>query len=237
MPTTAMKSVARRTTPAMDGQSILLYDVDWRTYVKVSGAFQERHIRFTYDRGTLEIITLSAEHERPSNLIALIIQVLAEELNLPAIGAGSTTMRSKKFLRGLEPDKCYYLKNAPLILHKRRIDLRIDPPPDLAVEFDVTSSSLDRMGIYAALNVPEVWRYDGKTLRVFLLGEDRQYLETDRSGNFPILPVAELNRFLNQWLEKDDTTIIREFRAWVQDKAAPASQGEEKPRRPRKKRK
>ena len=235
MATTAMKSVGRRTSPATGGQSIVLHDVDWRTYKKVSDAFRERHIRFTYDRGMLEIMTLSSEHESPKKLIGRFVDVLTEELNLPVRGIGSTTLRRKTQLRGLEPDDCYYVKNAPLVLNKKRIDLRVDPPPDLAVEVDVTSSSVDRMGIYAVLRVPEVWRYDGQALRVFLLNALGEYVESDHSLSFPTLPVGELNHFLGQWLEKDDTTIIRQFRAWVREKVVPASKAAGKRERPRRK--
>ena len=103
------------------------------------------------------------------------------------------------------------------------------------MEVDVTSSSVDRMGIYAVLRVPEVWRYDGQALRVFLLNALGEYVESDHSLSFPTLPVGELNHFLGQWLEKDDTTIIRQFRAWVREEVVPASQRVKKRQRPRKK--
>jgi Uma2 family endonuclease len=119
-------------------------------------------LRITYDRGALEIMTLSPEHERLKHLLGYFILILVEELGWNMAGFGSMTFKRKRHQRGLEPDECYWIENELAVRGKDRIDLRRDPPPDLVIEIDWTHSSLDRLAIFAILGVPEVWRFDGK---------------------------------------------------------------------------
>jgi Uma2 family endonuclease len=172
-------------------------------------------VRLTYDRGTLELVTLSHEHENQSYLLARLVDALTEELNLPVKGGRSTTFRRRKKRRGLEPDNCWWIVSEPLVRGKIKIDLRRDPPPDLALEIDITHSSLNRMAIYAALQVPEVWRWDGQTLVCYLLGSDGQYTVGTVSKAIPGLTVADLAPFLALQGTMDENAIIRQFRAWV----------------------
>ena len=137
----------------------VLENIDWRTYTRLLRVFQERPgFRLTYDRGTLEIMSPRLEHEKPAYLLGRFIDVLTEELNMPCIAGRSVTLPRRRKGRGLGPDNCYWIANAPRVQGRRELDLRVDPPPDLAIEVDVPSSSLDRMSICAALGVPEVWR-------------------------------------------------------------------------------
>lgn len=207
--------LAERRRQDADTQHFLLYGVDWRTYLRVLKTFDDRHLRITYDRGALELMTLSFGHENNKCWIGRFIDIIAEELHISICPAGSTTLKRRKKQRGLEPDNSYYIQNAPLVLHKDKIDLRVDPPPDLGVEVDVTHSSLDRMGIYAAIKVPEIWRYDGLCIRVYQLGPDGKYVECERSPTFPMIPIAELTKFLQRKHTIDATALLREFRAWV----------------------
>src|SRR5437870_8588224 len=108
-------------------------------------------------------------HERCKRKVGRVIETLAEETNRPIVSGGSTTFRREDLERGLEPDDCFYLANVAAILGKEEIDLRFDPPPDLALEIEISRSSLDRMSIYAALGVPELWRFNGQHLQVFIL--------------------------------------------------------------------
>src|SRR5207245_1021857 len=157
-------------------QRLLLYGVSWQEYGRMLRAFAERpSLRVTYDRGTLEIMTLSLEHESLVRFFNLLILALTLELGLPLKGGGSTTFGRRRRRRGLEPDECYWIANEFLVRAKEKLDLRQDPPPDLAIEVDVSYSTLDRMSIYAALRVPEVWRYGGRALTFHVLGADRQY--------------------------------------------------------------
>jgi Uma2 family endonuclease len=151
-----MSGTASRRPPA----PAVLDGIDWRTYTRLLRAFERwRRVRLTYDRGTLEIRTpLLLEHEGPACLLGQFVDTLIEELQLPCRHGGSVTLRRRRKQRGLEPDSCYWIANAAKMRGRMRLDLRTDPPPDLAIEVDVTSSSLDRMSIYAALGIPEVWR-------------------------------------------------------------------------------
>lgn len=205
---------------------LLLHEVDWQTYSQLLRTFAERPaVRLTYDRGDLEIMSPLREHEDASYLVGRFIAVLTEELDLPMSGGGSTTLRRRKKQRGLEPDECYWITNEAKVRGKKRLNLRVDPPPDLAIEVDVTRSSLNRMGIYARLGVPEVWRLDdGQTLTFHVLGKDSMYAEATHSLAFPLITPADLLAFLPLRLRMDHTTVVRQFREWLRQKrAAPPS--------------
>jgi Uma2 family endonuclease len=210
-----MASIQAPTEP----QRFLLRDVDWSSYRALADALGERHVRLTYDRGNLEFMTISHGHERWSKLLGQFVEVLTEELNMPRQSGGSTTLNREELERGIESDQCYYLGNEPLVRDKDEIDLTVDPPPDLAIEIDITRSSLNRMGIYAALRVPEVWRFDGTVLRVYrLVGGN--YVEVDHSMHFPFVPMAEVQAFLLRRGQTDETTLVKSFRQWVRDQIA-----------------
>ena len=137
----------------------VLHDVDWCTYTRLLRALgRQGGFRLTYDRGTLEIMSPLWEHERPAYFLGRFIDVLTEELRLPCEPGRTVTLWRRRKSRGLEPDNCYWIASVERLAGKTHIDLRVDPPPDLAIEIDFTRSSLDRMSIYAALGVPEVWR-------------------------------------------------------------------------------
>jgi Uma2 family endonuclease len=201
-------------------QRFVLDCVDWKTYRAFLKALDERHVRVTYDRGTLELMTLSHSHEWSSSLLGQFVEVLTEELNMPRHSAGSTTFKRKRRKRGLEPDRSYYLGNEHKVRGKEEIDLRRDPPPDLALEVDISRSCLDRLGIYAALGVPEVWRFDGQTLQVHQLQADGKYAVCDRSMHFPYLPLTELVGFLQRRTLTDEMSLVRSFREWVREQIA-----------------
>jgi Uma2 family endonuclease len=205
-----MKTAAR----PIGAAPAVLENIDWQTYSRLLKALSGRRFRLTYDRGTLEIMSPLWIHERPSALLACFIVVLTEEFNLPRLEGGSVTLRRRRKQRGLEPDKCWWIANARRLHGRTRLDLRTDPPPDLAVEVDVTSSSLDRMSIYAALGVPEVWRVDQAGLTFNAL-QGRRYQAQPNSLSFPLLASADLLPFLAQMGQTDDTTLVREFREWV----------------------
>ena len=200
--------------------SFRLDDVDWLTYRRLLRAFDNRHVRLTYDRGSLEFMTLSPLHEHFSSLLGQFVEVLTEELQMPRRSAGSTTLKRKKRLRGLEPDRSYYLANEPLVRGKETLDLRRDPPPDLGIEIDVTHSSLNRMAIYAALKVPEVWRFDGQALVSYHLQANGTYVANDRSLHFSFLSLKDVNLFLQRRTQMDETSLVRSFRAWVREQIA-----------------
>ncbi|MFL5245924.1 MAG: Uma2 family endonuclease [Gemmataceae bacterium] len=200
-------------------QQIRLSLVDWRTYSRLLRAFQgRRDIRLTYDRGELEIMSPLRKHERIGRILARLIETLTEELGLPIEGAKSTTLRRRKKKRGLEPDDCFWIANEPSIRAKDTLDLRVDPPPDLALETDMTSSSMNRMEIYAALGIPEVWRYENETLTFYRLMEGKHYQESATSLAFPLVTPEDLTRMLAQRHKMDQNALVRHFREWVREK-------------------
>jgi Uma2 family endonuclease len=204
------------TASARTGQRLVLTNVDWKTYTRLLRTFDERpSLRLTYDRGTLEIMTLTYGHESWGYVLGRMVDVLTEELGLPIAGGGSTTFRRKKRRRGLEPDQCYWITHEAQVRGKLRIDLRMDPPPDLAIEVDVTSSSLNRMGIYAALGVPEVWRFDGQAVSFHILNAAGDYEIRPNSALFPKVSSADILRFLLLRGHLEVNALLRQFRAWV----------------------
>jgi Uma2 family endonuclease len=214
------KGVTMSSIPATSEQKLVLSGIRWRAYERLLRVFDDRHLRITFDRGILEIMTLSPQHERFKHLLAFLIAVLVEELGWNMTGFGSMTFKRRRQRRGLEPDECFWIQSEPLVRGKDRIDLRRDPPPDLVLEIDVTHSSLDRLAIYAALGVPEVWRFDGTTLQVYLLDSTCRHVESDRSRAFPFLPLAELTRFLAARSTQSETDLVRQFRAWARERIA-----------------
>ncbi|MFL5243545.1 MAG: Uma2 family endonuclease [Gemmataceae bacterium] len=201
-------------------QRFVMRNVDWERYKAVADSLGERFVRLTYDGRNLEFMTISQVHERLKEFLGRLLDTLTEELNIPLLSAGSTTFDREDVERGLEPDNSYYLQNEGLIRPKDKIDLMIDPPPDLAIEIEISRSALNRLGIYAALRVPEVWRSDGSFIKVYRLGSDGQYFESERSGHFPFLPLQELVSFLQKRNQISETELIRSFRSWVREQAA-----------------
>jgi Uma2 family endonuclease len=195
--------------------TLLLHEVSWEEYETLLALLPNNpRFRLSYDRGILEIMTLSPRHERLKSLFTPLLTVLTEELNLNLVGLGSTTFRLPEAARGLEPDDCYYIQHAERIMGRDTLDLTTDPPPDLVVEVDISHPSLDKFPIYASLRVPEVWRHDGTTLQFFCL-RDAQYIQALESSLFPLLPAAVLAGFVQQGIAQGIIPMVRAFREWV----------------------
>jgi Uma2 family endonuclease len=210
------------TTRPPPGQWLRLSHVDWRTYSRLVRAFAERPgTRLTYDRGELEIMSPLLEHDDDGRFLGDLVFVLTEELGLPLKRGGSTTLRRRLRRRGIEADECFWIANAHRMAGRRRLDLRTDPPPDLAIEVDVTRSSLDRLAIYAALGVPEVWRLDGDTLTFHVLGAGGGYVSATASRSFPLVAPTDLLGFLQQARQVgDENAVMRQFRGWIRQRRA-----------------
>ena len=205
------------TTLIHSANRFLLKNISWQTYEALLKDLEsQRGIRLTYDRGLLEIMTPLAPHERNSRLIGRLIEALTEELNIEICSLGSLTCKREDLARGLEPDQCYYIHNESVVRNLEQIDLNQDPPPDLAIEIDITSSSINRLTLYAALGVPEVWRYDGNQLIIYQL-QDGEYLACASSPTFPQLTSSEIIRFLELRKTTGETSLIRLFREWVRN--------------------
>jgi Uma2 family endonuclease len=199
-----------------DVQHFVMEDASWELYEKFLREIGDRPIRVTYDSGRMEIMSPLPEHERPKTLIGRMIEALTLELDIPMVSFGSTTFRRKEKAKGLEPDECYYFRDEEKMRARKRLDLRRDPPPELVVEIDVTSRSIPRQPIYAALGVPEIWRYDGRRLQCLHL-RGGEYHVRKMSIAFPFLEPSQLDQFIRQQLIRGETAIVRSFLAWVRE--------------------
>jgi Uma2 family endonuclease len=195
------------------GQHVILRDVSWQEFEQILVELGDRHAaRIAYQNGHLEIMTPLPEHEFGKEIISDLVKALLEEMDIEFRCLGSTTFK-KGMRQGLEPDQCFYLENEVKIRGKKRIDLAIDPPPDLALEVDITSRTYPE--IYAALGVPELWRFEKNQLQINCLVEDT-YQIVEHSPHFPDL---NLTQVIPQYLEKSQVQgrnqTLREFRQWL----------------------
>jgi Uma2 family endonuclease len=202
---------------------LVFHDVGWGEYEAMLRIVGERRIRVTYDGGTMEVSMPSRPHEQAAQLLGFFIPRLAEELQIPCEPLGMTTWKRPDMEKGLEADQCYYIQNQAVVREKVELDLAVDPPPDLAVEVDITRSSLDRMGIYAELGVPEVWRYDGKNVTIYQRRPDGRYQLCETRRSFPGLRPADVERFLELGRTSDKILWARELRDWVHNELIPRS--------------
>ena len=155
-------------------------------------------------------------HANPKSNLGNFIIALAEELEIEIKSAGSTTLKRRIENRGIEPDNCYYIQNELAVRGRQELDLETDPPPDLAIEIDITSSSVNKFGIYSALGVPELWRYNGRVLKFYQLAEG-QYVECEFSRAFPLVSVTDMSRVIEQSKTTGEIALLKSFRAWVRD--------------------
>jgi Uma2 family endonuclease len=194
---------------------VVLNDVSWSLYQSLLAEVGDRPIRLTFDQGRLEIMAPSFFHERVKTIIGQLIEAYAEGMAIHVEGCGSTTFDREDLQKGLEPDECYYIANAAAVVGKRELDLSIDPPPDLAIEIDISPPDVARQPIYAALGVPEVWRYDGRRITPLRRTDDGDYAPIAASLSFPDWSIDELNRFLSVGLTQGQPAAVRELREWL----------------------
>jgi Uma2 family endonuclease len=208
--------MATATLPDATVEPLVLEDVSWETYERLLQECQRQPgLRLTYDDGRLQIMTVSLGHEGYAYLLGRFIDVLTEELNIPINSGRTVTCKRKRLRKGLEPDNCYWIAHEEAMRGKQDYDPATDPPPDLAIEVEVSRSAIDRMAIYAALRVPEIWRFNGQELSVLLLTRTGKYASRKRSHSFPFLPMHQLAEFLARRGQVDETTLVRSFRSWV----------------------
>jgi Uma2 family endonuclease len=198
------------------GQRVLLRDVTWQELEAILEDLGEhRAARIAYDRGILEIMAPLPEHEFDKEIIGDLVKALLEEVSTEFISLGSTTFKNQAMAQGIEPDQCFYIKNESKVRGKKRLDLAVDPPPDLALEIDITSRT--HPNIYEALKVPELWRFDRGKLQINVL-QDGHYIESQQSLIFPLFSLIEV---IPQYLEQSTTVgrnaTLKAFRLWVKN--------------------
>jgi Uma2 family endonuclease len=198
------------------GQQMLLKDISWQKLEKILEEMGERRAaRISYSDGWLEIMVPLPEHEKDKELLGDLVKILLEILQIDFEPFGSTTLKNERMRQAVEPDTSFYIQNQAAVIGKNRIDLNIDPPPDLAIEIDITSRT--RFDNYEILGVPELWRYQQQGLEIFLLQEGK-YIKSQSSPNFPNIPIIELvNEYVQQCLSIGRSQAMRNFRSWVKD--------------------
>ena len=193
---------------------MVLEDVTWETFVSLSEERRGSVPRMTFDNGVLEMMSPKREHENIGCLIGRIIETYSEIKNIEIISVASVTVKRSDLSKAFEADESYFVTHAAQLLGKRELDFDLDPPPDIVVEIEITSSAIQKMLLFAAMRVPEVWRHDGNTLQMFRL-VDRAYLPLEASIELPGLSAAQINQLLEDRDKVGETKLIQRFRREV----------------------
>jgi Uma2 family endonuclease len=195
---------------------IVLTGVRWLTYKALALDLAEKPSKkLAYDQGILEIMTPLPEHEISKKLLGRVVELTTEILGLEILSLGSTTWSREDLQRGIEPDECYYILKEALVRGKLDFDLNIDPPPDLAIEIDISSSSLNRLSIYAALGISEIWRFDSRNLFIYVL-TGGVYQTRERSQVLPTISRAMLLELLQRRGKIGENALIQDLRKRLQ---------------------
>lgn len=190
----------------------LLHGVPWDAYVLLRDAPENYHVRMTFDRGKMEIMSPTRRHERISKLIGRLIEAWADHHDIPIEGCQTMTIRREDLERCLEPDQCYYIENEAAVRADVELDFAKDPPPDLALEVDVSPSDIGKPSLYAALGVPELWRYEDGKLSVNRLSAEGTYVPALESRSLPGFPLEEAERIVHQLGTASHTALVKSFR-------------------------
>ena len=204
--------------PIHADQRFFLQGVPWRTYLELRDSRENQHIRMTYNQGQLEMTAPSKRHEHFGYFLGRLIDVWTEELNIDVQSCRTMTFKREDLLRGLEPDNCYYIAHEAAIRNKEELDFTVDPPPDLAIEIDLGGGAMDKLEIYAAFRVPEVWRYDGDDLFIYILGSSDIYTVSPVSKCLPGFPSRKIEAIMQKIGSTSDTELVRAFRQTVRTK-------------------
>lgn len=196
------------------GQQLLVEDVNWQQFESILAELGERRAsRLSYSNGRLEIMVPLAEHEKAKEIIGDMVKILLEAGQIAFESLGSTTLKNERMSQAVEPDTCFYIQNQAAVIGKNRLDMSVDPPPDLAIEIDLTSRT--QLDNYQILGVPELWRYARRGLQINVL-QAEQYIESDVSPTFPNIPIVELvNQYTQQSQVAGRTRAIQAFKSWV----------------------
>lgn len=198
------------------GQQLLLSDVSWQQFENILAELGEhRAARLSYSHGFLEIMVPLPEHEKAKEIIGDMVKILLEARQIAFESLGSTTLKNEHMTQAVEPDACFYIQNQAAVIGKNCLDMSVEPPPDLAIEIDLTSRT--QLENYQILGVPELWRYGKQGLQINVL-QAGKYIESDSSPTFPNTPIIELvNQYVQQSQVSGRTQAIQAFRNWVRD--------------------
>jgi Uma2 family endonuclease len=213
-----MSAIAPELVTTDWSEHILLEGISWETYERLRDEADSETaglVFMTYDEGTLEIMSPSPQHEDAKKMIAMMIEIIALEFDIPMSSLGNVTIRRKRLAKGLEPDECYYIKGELLVRNAPQVDKNNVPTPDLVVEREVSRRSIGRRPMYARMGVPELWVYDGLSLLCLQLSRNGEYEPAERSICFPFLRVSELEQFIAMSRIEGQTAARRAFRDWI----------------------
>jgi Uma2 family endonuclease len=201
--------VLDRLTANATAEKHIYYGVKWDLYLQLlEDLGDDRSVRLTFNRGVLEIMSPKRLHEQITRLVDMIVTLLGFELGLNVDNCGAMTMRVESAQRGGEPDSCFYIAHEAAVRGVDEINLQVHPPPDIVLEVDITSPSLDKFGLYLAARVPEVWRYDGARMSFHALAGER-YETASHSLCFPHLTATMLERYLTIGREQGSTVMLQ----------------------------
>lgn len=214
---TSNQSLVEQPIPAIPQENrIVMRGVSWQTYKQLMKEVgDDRAWRIAYDRGVLETRMPLEEHEEAKGLIESFVEVIVDELDIEIRKLGALTLEREDLTRAVEPDTCFYIQNEALV-RGRKIKLPEDPPPDLVVESDYTSSSVNKEALYSALGVPELWRYTKKTLLIYQRVEGG-YEQCEQSLAFPFLPIGEIPNFIEQSRTIGQRSAVKLFRQRIRE--------------------
>jgi len=202
-------------TPLAVAGRVVLHNISWKTYEQIMEDIGDCSApRLTYDRGELEIMSPTPEHEKVNRTIDKLVSFVAFEMEVEVGDLGSTTFRLEDLERGFEPDSCFYVQNEPLVRGKDRLDLTVDPPPDLVIEIDITTSSIKKRAIFAQFGVPEVWRYDGRQVEILRLVSGA-YVKSEASSVLPFFTAEVLTRFVAESRTLSQLEWMKGVRDWA----------------------
>jgi Uma2 family endonuclease len=206
-PSTHAKTVAETADRA-----VVLHDVKWETYQALRLEEDNNHLRMTYDQGVLEVMSPSRKHARLAGLVSWIIGEWAIARRVKIAIGGDVTLSRQDIDRGLEADHCYWIGQYAAVHNKDEIDLTVDPPPDLALEVEVTRSAVPKLPIYESLRVPEVWRWHNGAFTVLVLSSQAKYVQQADSVALPGFPFRLVEELIVRRRHEDDTALVFEFR-------------------------
>ena len=195
---------------------LVLHNVTWDDYEDLLAEVGEaRGLRISFNDGTLTVMTLSSEHEKYALFINRLIFTLSFRLRIEVLFFGSATMRKREKSKGNEPDACFYVQTAGAIGNRIHLNFAVDPPPDVVVEVDIHHDSRDNYPIYAALEVPEIWRFDGQEMTIYHLQED-DYVLAEASRALPMLNCQVLTEYVSRMPKDGEFNAILAFDEWLQ---------------------
>ena len=212
-------------TDSLPDQRVFLHNVSWDTYMRLmEDQASSSSPRFTYDNGALEIMTPLAIHERINRGLQVLVDCVAVEFDIEVDSLGSTTFSRRDLAQGFEADSCFYVQHESAVRGKDRIDLNVDPPPDIVLEIEITRGSLPKLPIFEQFEVPEVWRYEGSQVIILILDQEQSrdarpdgagYHSVECSRAFPMITTGALTQAVARINAQSRTGWVREAREFA----------------------